>query len=242
MEIPYIDIPWHNSINLVNWNSRARYNQECVSLKLVESLNVSIIISSCTIIEGFLNSTLKDHIFIIDTKTNPKVVIQGIEMTFLELKKCEFIKRILDDYTLTLQQGKFDNYLRIFKILVDIDIKKSIPDEVFEGTRKMFQLRNQFVHGAEIEYEEIKDKEGRKLNTPIGKYRSVVDYLNKPNIGLNLIESGKVHLLKNEVANHFHSITNEFITNLNNSLHQSQRTMLPEKLKILLDGNTKYCD
>jgi len=72
MEVPPLEIPWHNTINLINWDSRSRYNEECISLDLVDSLNVSIVVSTCTVIEGFLKSTLKDHIVAINTKTNPK--------------------------------------------------------------------------------------------------------------------------------------------------------------------------
>jgi hypothetical protein len=243
MKIPNIIIPWHKSINLVNWKSNQRYETQCISLNLVEPLNISIIITCCTIIEGFLITTLKDHIFILDTKTNPEVEFNGITMIPLESRQYELIKRILDDYTVLLQQGKFENYLKVFKILVDIDIPLIIPTQLFEATKKMFQLRNQFVHGAEIAFETIENNNtGTKCQSPSGKFKDIVEFLSKPNIGINLVENDKVNLLKNEVANFFHDITIKFITTLNDSLHQSQRTILPEKLNQILIGEIEYRD
>jgi len=153
----------------------------------------------------------------------------------LELVQYKFVERILDDYTLTLHQGKFNDYLRIFKVLVDIDLKENISDSVFEGVRKLFQLRNQFAHGAEIEYEKIENK---TLLTPTGKYKGVVDYLNKKNV--DMIDGGKLSLMKNEVANHFHKMMVKFILEFNSSIDQSQRTMIQEELEDLLAGNSDY--
>lgn len=236
-----IILPWTNLINLIHWQSQQRFSPECNSLDISSSLNISIIVSCCSIVEGYLFTTIKDHIYIVDTKTNPKVVIRGIQMIPLEDKKYEFIKRILNDFTDQLLQGKWSNYVKLFEVLTGENIKKIVPPIYNEAIKMLFQLRNQLVHGNEIEFEEIMDKDsGKMIYKPSGKYKEVVDYLSKQKPKLDLLKRNRIDLLSNCVANYFYTKMVDFIKELNGKIDNSQRTILTEDLYVLLNGKIDY--
>lgn len=197
-----LSIPWAQCLEKVNWLKNCRDGNVENARNINESLNSSIIVNCCIIIEGVIFTSLKDHV----ADAQRKLVESSADENLYS--------RIWNDYVMRIESAQFSRYLDLIAIVTGKRIQDSMEKEDFEAMRIMFQFRNQLVHGNEIAFNVHHDgKEILKVASD-SKYQSIYEYGKKKNLIKQSLKPAFVQILTDEYADHFFDMTKRMIVTL----------------------------
>ncbi|KAA3637504.1 MAG: hypothetical protein DWQ02_06625 [Bacteroidetes bacterium] len=217
-----LSILWHNQLELIRWKLRER-NDNSYSVQVVKpSLNISIIISCCSVIEGYLFTVIKDHLFIAGHKNNK------------ENDNTQLLDRVLLDYSEQLENATWGRYLKIFETITGYSISKGIESNIFKAVAIMFQYRNQLAHGNEIEITFIENGGPGEIK-PTSKYFKILKYGEEKKLIKVDYDNHNFDILTNQFIDHFYEKTKQFIIEVNEMFPPELRSILTADLFAIIN-------
>ena len=96
------------------------------NLKLNGAFNISIILHSATIIEGFISQLLNDNLIFIDNSP-----------TFKGRLEIEFSQRV--------EKSSWNELQQLYKLMFGNDLSSETENEIWKGVSTLFTLRNILV-------------------------------------------------------------------------------------------------
>jgi len=180
-----VDSIWLTIPNYINWLSKQRKRKVKIS-----GINLTIILHSATLIEGFLYDVLEEEIGFSEDQSS------------LE-------NRLYNELYMKLQAAAWTNYISLFELITNKKLLTLTDNETWKGITMMFQLRNMVTHGKSIEI--TIDKQKPKEHTVNKKYTAVISYLNEIGIRSPDLPVPTTPLLSDESADHFYKLTVKFI-------------------------------
>lgn len=219
-----LSILWYNQFELIRWKLRER-NDNSLSVQAVKpSLNISIIISCCSVIEGYLFSVIKDHLFIAAHKNN------------IENDNTQLLDRVLYDYSEQLENATWSRYLKIFEIITGYSISESLEPTIFKAVSIMFQYRNQLAHGNEIVITFI-DSSGPGEIKPNSRYHKILKYGEEKKLVTVDYANHNFNILTDQFIDHFYENTKQFIIEVNEMFPPELRSILTADLFAIINDN-----
>jgi hypothetical protein len=185
-----IDSLWIEIPKYLEWLFKQRKNKNPIY-----GINLSIILHSCTLIEGFIYDVLEEEI------GTPQVK---------KFKKLE--ERLYNELCLKLQIATWTNYISLFELITNQKLSQLTDNETWKGISVLFQLRNMMTHGKSIEI--VIHRESENSVTLNNKYPSIISYLKEVGIKSPTLPVPTTPLISNESADHFYGLTKKFIQDL----------------------------
>lgn len=218
--------------DIIDFNIRSRESITCK--KLNAAINLNIILCSACFVEGFLEDRGKLLLGYYQE------IYGEIDFKEFELRKPKnvFLNNIIEFLNRRISQSTgIDNYNAIFELLTDKSFKTDDTISPFmEGINVLYQLRNVIAHGRQIHFYEVDayftDGMEEVYN---GGYKKAETYLMKKGLLSDKIKdvgSSQIYFT-NEIADHFNSLTIDFIEVFDSFLEQHMLIWptLIEKLK-----------
>jgi len=194
-------IPYYGMLKYTKWLIEQRditpQNEQIHSA----SANTAIIINCCIVLEGFLYTLIKDYLFIVGHRIADNSQTEKRQHHHL------LFERILNEYSLRLNNDSWNGYLRLFELFTGIDIPKDT--QLWKSVKCLFQFRNLLVHGNEMEFlfNDIRNSKPYSTNR---KFNTVLSYCEEFNLPSINFENQSVNLLSNTIADHFFSVMKKF--------------------------------
>lgn len=189
-------IPYYNHIQFLNYLISERNLIPEHENMHSHSTNITIILNSCMILEGFLFTILKDYLFIAKHRIGEGSMIEKIDHPTL------FTKFLLE-YSNRLDENGWRDYLNLFELFTDCKIERNT--EQWNAVDILFSYRNFLVHGNEIELFLSGDSISKiKIEPSNRKLNRIIEYLRVK--GLINIDENKIQvdLLNHKIADHFY--------------------------------------
>ena len=124
-------------------------------LKLGNSFNISIILHSATIIEGFICQFLNDNLVMIDESPTLKGRLEN-----------EFSQRI--------ENSSWNELQNLYKLMFGKDLSNEVNNEIWKGVAFLFNLRNMLVHSNQLKVTYYEENKKTKI---FGKYEKIYKFL-----------------------------------------------------------------
>ncbi|MCP4457440.1 MAG: hypothetical protein GY816_05345 [Cytophagales bacterium] len=182
-------IPYYNNLQFIKWliGERDRIGDKNPDLT---SQNISIIINCCTVLEGFIYTVTKDFIFY-EFRNSSNSTIPNKEL----------ITRIFNKYYEELDRAQWSSYTELFTLFTDVGIKSN---EHWQTIGHMFSMRNQLVHGNEIEFfMNIKQNGKVSITSDNKKLRPVLEFLISKNLTTVINDGESLDFINSKVSNYF---------------------------------------
>ncbi|MBU1014567.1 MAG: hypothetical protein KKG99_16330 [Bacteroidetes bacterium] len=171
-------------------------------LKLVDSFNISIILHSATIIEGFISQFLNDNLVIIDESPTLK-------------------GRLEYEFTQRVEKSSWNELQILYKIMFGLDLSEEVNNEIWKGVTSLFSLRNLLVHSTQLKVTYYEENGDTKIS---GKYENIYNFLaiEKKLIDkvLNVSTYPKIKLITDKSADYYWENTTAFLK----TILQNQKT------------------
>jgi hypothetical protein len=179
------------------------------NIKLAESFNISIILHSATIIEGFISQFMNDNLILPDRS----LTLKG------RLEK-EFVDRI--------EKSSWNELQKLYNLMFGKELSTEVENEIWKGVTSLFAFRNLLVHSSPIV---VSLYEGNETEETIisGKYKNIYNFLaiEKQIISKIVTENSSpiMNLITAQSADYYWRNTKIFLENiLSNQKIQSNLT------------------
>lgn len=189
-------IPYYNQVQFLNYLISERNLIPEYENMHSRSTNITIILNSCMILEGFLFTILKDYLFIAEHRIGEQSRIEKIDHPKL-------FKKFLLEYSSRLDDNGWRDYLNLFELFTNCKIDKR--NEHWNSVDVLFNYINFLVHGNEIDLYLSGDSISNiKIEPANRKLNKIIDYLKATDL-IKVDETKvQVDLLNNKVADHFY--------------------------------------
>jgi len=144
---------WWELPQLVEFLRKSRKD----NIKLTDSLNISIILHSATITEGFISQFMNDNLILLDNSSTLKGRLET-----------EFIDRI--------EKSSWNELQKLYKLMFDKDLSAEVDHEIWKGISSLFTFRNLLVHSSPIVVSSYEEKDSEETIIS-GKYKSIYNFL-----------------------------------------------------------------
>lgn len=167
-----------------------------------DSMNISIILNSATVIEGLINETLNMSIN----------SLPGNE---------SLIGRLEQELKLRIEKSSWGDLQNLYRIVKNKELSKDISSDVWKRTQSLFDFRNMIVHGKELRISTYTENNIRRTKVH-GKYLKIYDYLQKEMkvIEETSLSDGKyptITLITNESSDFYWETARAFIKDFHES-------------------------
>lgn len=158
-------------------------------------MNISIILHSATIIEGFMNELLSEFIgeSIRDETLND---------------------RLNKELNQRIERSSWNDLQYLYKLIFGKELSTDTDNDTWKGINSLFDFRNMLTHGKIIRLSVFNDNGKRKIQL-FGKYEKVYNFLAKEKKVIEKVyqkgDSASVNLITNESADYYWFTTLEFI-------------------------------
>lgn len=168
------------------------------NIKLIDSFNISIILHSATIIEGFISQFMKDNIVFLDKSSTLKGRLET-----------EFVDRI--------EKSSWNELQKLYKLMFGKDISTEVDNEIWKGVTSLFAFRNLLVHSSPIGVSFHEENESAETII-FGKYKNIYKFLaiEKQIVSKITYENStpKIELITDNSADYYWRNTKVFLKNI----------------------------
>lgn len=182
---------WWNLPPLIEFMRKSRIENTSIT----DSMNISIILHSATIIEGFINELLNSALgYIGDNPTR--------------------IGRLESEFKQHLEKSSWIELQYLYKIMFGTDLSSDCTNEIWKSVISLFDLRNILTHSKRIRVTAYEDNGTRKIKMD-KKYKKIYDFLALEKKIIELVDIThkypEISIISNESADFFWDITTQFI-------------------------------
>lgn len=211
----YLLIPYNDHLHFTKWLIAERDSLSEANTATLQSINTSIIVTSCMILEGFLHTFLKDSLFLEQHRLGPKYSIEEIDHPPL-------FKKLLIEYGNKLDEDSWRGYIELFELFTDCKIDRSL--EMWKSIDALFSYRNFLIHGNEFELNRTgSSMSDYKLVSPNRKLNNIFRFLKERDLINVDMEKVEVNLLSSKAADHFYESMKEFAVYIFDLVPQDKR-------------------
>lgn len=189
-------------------------------------INFSIILATACLVEGKIEYDLKTLV-----KHRRKILFNNVNIKNFYTRRiyASFISN-MEDYLINMiaKNTGVENWEDIIKLLSYKRTPSKLSDYTnWEGIIKLFNFRNVLAHGREVSAQRV-SAWYTNMNWKdefVGGYKSTEDYLFKKKlVKKRFIKKGSIeHLFTNKVADHFYSISKEFMKYFSKIINQEKK-------------------
>lgn len=160
------------------------------------SMNISIILHSATILEGFLNELLSEYI---GESINDKT----------------WKHRLNHELNSRIEKSSWGDLQYLYKLIFGKDLSSNTDNDTWKGINSLFDFRNMLTHGKIIRLNVYKENGARKAKLT-GKYEKVYNFLSNEKkliekVNLEM-EYPSIDLVTNKAADYYWRTTFQFLT------------------------------
>ncbi|WP_460219410.1 hypothetical protein [Psychroserpens sp. MEBiC05023] len=216
------DYDYHEDSSKSNaWWQLPELNDYLISLRknnrLEYSLNISIIMNSAIIVEGFLYETIKDH-----------VGEMVWNKTISDRLNTEFNKR--------LDNSSWNELINHFQTVFDFGLNSLTEPENWKAIMILFSFRNMLTHSKPIMFS-VKMINKKPVMRHLGNYEKVYQFLVEKKLinKIDFYESMETELINSKIADFFWNEAQTFINNVVKQSTDIQGLPVEQSLKIAFE-------
>ncbi|AVR46035.1 hypothetical protein C7S20_12650 [Christiangramia fulva] len=165
-------------------------------MNLKQAINMSIVIHSALIIEGFIYEAIKQE--------------AGLVMDDSDLDG-----RIYNFFDKKLDKSSWTDLNDFFKLVFNVSLKSLTDSDNWKCIVMLFYFRNMLTHSKPIKFS-VKEEDGKLKMRHFGNYELIYNYLLEKKLieKVNFIQSMTTELINSEIADFFWENCQTFLENI----------------------------
>lgn len=191
---------------------------------LLHIMNISILINSAIVIEGFLYELIKVHIG------------ENIEINNLETRLHQELNEKLD-------KSSWNDLKYYYNLSIGVDLNLTTTNENWKSINTLFLFRNMLTHSKPVKFKvEVINNEPKTKH--FGSYENIYKFLLEKKLTnkVDIIKSMNTNLINSEIADYFWDETQSFIKNVLKSNKEFEELPITDSYEIAFAyKNSGYC-